>query len=580
MGWGSDRWDLYRLAGTELARSVRMTAARLTSPADILSRARVRALVIAPHDLRTSDPTFADDIYSGLFVFAGRSLVVSGRSPFDYDPPSPEWAQVLYGFGWLRHLRAADNALARANARAFVSDFIAGRGDPDLASPVPVAARRLVSFLCQSPLVLEGADHAFYQAFLKAIGRNARELERWLRRGAPPQAQLVSAVALSYAGLCCEGIEPILRRATRVLSRELDRQILPDGGHISRNQRFALELLLDLLPLRQSFLSRSIDPPEALLRAIDRMLPLFRLLRHGDASLSHFNGVGVTAADHLATLLVYDGGAAQTMLRAPISGYERLEAGRTVVVADVGQAPGPRESAEACAGCLSFEMTSGRERLVVNCGMPASGFELRRVARSTAAHSTATVDDTSSCRFLASPDAWWGRRLVTNWLSDRYGPAILRGPTNVAVERGAEAGAATLAARHDGYLLSFGVVHERRWTLSADGSLLEGVDAFLREGRGSRRPHEIAVRFHLHPNVHVRGEGGGQVELTTASGEVWRFSADGADVAIEESVYFAGVVGACRTEQIALYLALTEGARIRWRFVRVAEGGGGRSGPV
>ncbi len=336
---GPDRWRFYRLLGREAAGLARAAAARLSAPPDILARVRVSGLVIAPHDLRTADATFADDIYAGLFVFAGRSLAASGGSPFDYAPPSEAWAEVLYGFGWLRHLRAADTALARANARAFVADFMAGRGDPALARRTPVAARRLISFLCQSPLVLEGADHGFYQAFLKAIARNAQQLERDLRRGVPPQWQLNAAVALCYAGLCCEGIQPILRRATRVLSRELDRQVMADGGHRSRDPRFAMELLLDLLPLRQSYLSRNVEPPGALIRAIDRMLPLLRLLRHADASLSHFNGMGATAADQLATLLVYDGALARPLMHAPNSGYERLEAGRVVVVADVGASP-------------------------------------------------------------------------------------------------------------------------------------------------------------------------------------------------------------------------------------------------
>ena len=565
---GADRWQVYRLLGAEMARSVRSAAARLTAPPDLLVRARVSALVIAPHDLRTSDATFADDIYSGLFVFAGRSLVVSGRSPFDYDPPSPEWAEILYGFGWLRHLRAADTALARANARAFVSDFLAGRGDPVLAAPGPVAARRLIAFLCQSPLLLEGADHAFYQAFLRAIGRAARELERSLRRGTDPQSRLLAAVALSYAGLCCEGIEAILRRATRTLSRELDRQILPDGGHASRNPRFAMDLLLDLLPLRQSFLSRGVDPPEALLRAIDRMLPMLRLLRHGDTSLGHFNGMGATAADHLATLLAYDG-PMQPLMRAPNSGYERLQGEGLIVTADVGSPPPMAQSGSAGAGCLSFELSSGPQRLVVNCGMPASGPELRRGARATAAHSTATVDGASSCGFLAGTNGWWGRRAASRFLVGRRGPVILHGPGPVAVERRSEDGATVLAARHDGYREAFGVVHERRWSLSGPRGRLDGEDAFLREGRAGTRPHEVAVRFHIHPDVRVRGEGGGLVELTTRAGEVWRFSAEGADVAIEESVFFAGIVGTRRTSQIVIYLTLTETAGVRWHFARI-----------
>jgi uncharacterized heparinase superfamily protein len=546
---------------------VRGATTRLTSSPEILARVRVTGLVIAPQDLRTSDATFADDIYAGLFVFAGRSLAVSGRSPFDYTPPSPEWAEVLYGFGWLRHLRAADTALARANARAFVADFMAGRGDPSLARPTPVAARRLISFLSQSPLVLEGADRNFYQAFLRTLAKSARELERDLRRGLLPQWRLNAAVALCYAGLCCEGIEPILRRATRILSRELDRQIMADGGHRSRDPRFAMELLLDLLPLRQSYLSRSVDPPEALLRAIDRMLPLLRLLRHADASLSHFNGMGATAADHLATLLVYDGTMAQPMSHAPNSGYERLESGRIVVVADVGAPPPLPFSRNAGAGSLSFEMSSGPQRIVLNCGLPASGAELRRLARSTAAHSTATIANTSSCRFLGG-GGWWGERLAADWLSRRLGAVILRGPRDVKAERTETADAKILAARHDGYADDFGIVHERRWQLVGTAGRLDGEDAFVRVGKGRHRPLDVAIRFHLHPAILVRGETTDDMTLTSPLGEVWDFRAEGAAIAIEESVYFAGLSGARRTDQIVLHLRVDETTRVRWSFAR------------
>ncbi|RZK78441.1 MAG: heparinase, partial [Methylobacterium sp.] len=73
MAWGPDRWRFYRLVGREAARTLRAVGASLTASPDILTRMRVTGLVIAPQDLRTSDATFADDIYSGLFVFAGRS---------------------------------------------------------------------------------------------------------------------------------------------------------------------------------------------------------------------------------------------------------------------------------------------------------------------------------------------------------------------------------------------------------------------------------------------------------------------------------------------------------------------------
>ena len=578
MQWGPDRWRFYRLVGREALRALRGGAARATARPALLSRLGPTGLVIAPRDLRTSDPTVASDVYAGLFVFEGRALATGGASPFDFTPPSPEWGEALYGFGWLRHLRAADSPLARANARALVQDFLAGRGDRAAARRTHVVARRLISFLSQSPLLLEGADHAFYRGYLRAVDAGVRAIDLDLRRGALPRARLMGAVALAYASLSCSGLDAALRRVGRLLARELDRQIMTDGGHRSRDPAFTLDLLLDLLPLRQSFLTRGVEPPAALLGAIDRMLPFLRLLRHGDASLGHFNGVGATAADGLVTALFYDGGAGQPLLHAPNSGYERLEGPDGVLlVADVGAPPPLVYSASAGAGCLAFELSHGSQRLVVNCGTPASDREKRFLARSTAAHSTAAVGDVSSARVLAKQGFWWERRMA-GWLSQRIGPVVLRGPTDVAAERGTDAqGALLLAARHDGYVRDFGLVHERRWRLTRDAAVLEGEDAFRPAGKGALRPATAAIRFHLHPSVRATRTGESTVRLAGAGGAKavdWEFTADGGGLALEESVFFAAVEGTRRTEQIVLRVALaaesrTAETRVTWRFGRV-----------
>jgi uncharacterized heparinase superfamily protein len=81
-------------------------------------------LVIAPQDLRTADATRAAEIYAGRFAFAGKVVICDSRSPFEMTPPSDEWAVTLLSFAWLRHLRAADSAITRANARALIDDWI------------------------------------------------------------------------------------------------------------------------------------------------------------------------------------------------------------------------------------------------------------------------------------------------------------------------------------------------------------------------------------------------------------------------------------------------------------------------
>ena len=570
MGWGPDRWRLYGLGLKEVGRAARGRLACAPGSLRVGMPIPTR-LLFAPQDLRTADPTVAGDIYAGFFVFDGRPLATGGRSPFDFVPPSHAWGEALYGFGWLRHLRAAGTALAQANARSLVDEFIStGNGDRRLARETRVVARRLISFVSQSPLILEGADHAFYHRFLKAIGRFVRDLERDVRAHALPDRRLLAVIALCYAGLCCQGLERSLRRATRLLARELDRQILADGGHASRNPRVIVELLFDLLPLRQMFASREVDTPEPLLHAIDRMLPMLRLFRHGDGTLSHFNGMGVTAADHLATLLTYDDMRSQPIHHAPHSGYERLEAGKTLLVADVGPPPPTALSAEAAAGCLSFEFSSGPQRIIVNCGVPRSADrEVLGAARTTSAHSTASIGDTSSCRFLARKGSWF-ERVLAGWLLRRLGPVTIAGPARVHADRSHKDHVQVLEASHDGYVPRFALVHRRRWRLSSEGQWLEGEDVFAHQGKSSEDPRAM-IRFHLAPGIRAsRVQGGRMVMLVLPNREAWQFEVDHGQAQLDESVFFSATNGTRRTEQIVLALDPVATPSIRWRFVRLA----------
>src|SRR5262249_50681364 len=153
--------------------------------------------------------------------------------------------------------------------------------------------------------------------------------------------------------------------------------------------------------LRQVFSARNIPPPQALLNAIDRMMPMLRFFRHGDGHFALFNGMGPTPTDLLTTILAYDDARGTPVANAQHSGYQRVEAGGNIVVMDTGRPPPFAVSQQAHAGCLSFELSSKAYRIVANCGLPATSRDSwRHVARATAAHSTVTFNDISSCHFV------------------------------------------------------------------------------------------------------------------------------------------------------------------------------------
>lgn len=517
-------------------------------------------LLIAPQDIRTSDPTLAADIYAGYFAFGGKIVNAHGRSPFELEPVSPAWARALASFCWLRHLRAADTAMARANARALVDDFLSIAGSP---SPIPawepaVAARRMLAFLSQSPVILDGADRAFYRRFMKGLGRTQLFLERKIAAGLAGEPRFLAAIAFAEFGLCVEGTRNLTRKGTKLLIEELERQILPDGGHISRNPEILLELLPDLLPLRQAYAARGQQPPVQLLNAIDRMLPMLRLFRHGDGTLALFNGMGVTPPELLATILAYDDVRAQALTSARQSGYQRLQECDSIVLIDTGRPPPQIYSERAHAGCSSFEFSTGAQRLVINCGAPdANRAAAREAARMTAAHSTLVIDDTSSCRFASHAG-------LRKWLGDQ----IISGPDRVDVERLDQPAGTMVALAHNGYEARFGLIHERRLLLSKDGKMLAGSDhlrAAMTKETAESRP--LALRFHIHPNVRLKRVRDGRAVLCILpNGKRWLFETSAGQASIEESIFFAAPDGPRSCAQIVIHGETRLEIVAEWRF--------------
>jgi uncharacterized heparinase superfamily protein len=227
---------------------------------------------------------------------------------------------------------------------------------------------------------------------------------------------------------------------------------------------------------------------------------------------------------------------------------------------DTGRAPPIAVSQEAHAGCLSFEFSARQNRIVVNCGLPVTSRDSwRQVARATAAHSTVTFNDTSSCHFIESGPV---KHLL-------QGTPMVAGPRDIEALHEEQENGIVLRTSHDGYGDLFHVVHQRTLMLSADGQRLDGEDVFT-PTRGEMVPagsDQFAVRFHLHPSIKAnRLADGHSAMLLMANKEVWSFTAYEDRVEIEESVYLAANDGPRRTMQIVVYGRARKVLRVQWTF--------------
>jgi len=454
---------------------------------------------------------------------------------------------MAHGFAWLRDLRALGTDAARSRARALVADWMT-LPQTGLSRRADVTGSRIAAWLGHYDFIAASADDAFRARLMTRLVADAHGLAAALPT--PPQDErgLTALKGLIAAAVALPDQQAFMLRALRFLPEEIARQVLPDGCHVERSPAAQLAALQDLTEIRALLQASQTQPPVSLGAAIERMAPALRTLRHGDGGLALFNGTKEEQTGLIDLALAQAGRGGRAPSGLPEGGFHRLQAGRTVLIADCG-APPPRGTDRlAHAGTLSFELSVGRERLVTNCGgAPLGGTTWHDAARATAAHSTLVIADTNS--------------------SELRREGLGRRPAHVEAQRQEANGAHWLETHHDGYAKPFGAIHRRRLYVSETGEDIRGEDQVEAD-----KPLPFAVRFHLHPLVQATMQGE-TVMLRLPSGGTWQVRADGLPLALEESVYLGGNA-VRRTEQLVLASTPSpDGApphQVRWAISRTA----------
>ena len=500
-------------------------------------------LRLVPTDPWPGNATVGGFILDGEFIIAGIRLA-QGESPWQAALSSERQVRLLHGFDWLADLRAVGSDAARARARELVLSWCenCGRWAPISWRP-DVLGARLANWMAGFGFFSVGADVSFHQTFLASLAAQTGHLLR-AANDPPEDGRRFDAIrAMIYAGVCLAGHEAALNTGLAILERECARQILADGGHIERNPSRQLRVLARLIDIRGVLMSGRLEVPETVQGAIDRMTPMLRGYRLGDGKLARFNGGGDDDAALVGAVIALAAHRGRAIASAPHTGYQRLAAGRTVLLADTGGPPPAPFARTAHAGMLSFEMTVGRHPLVVNCGTDGAGDAAwMRAMRATAAHSGLAVGDSNSLVFAA----------------DGAADGVIAGaPLTVTVVRREADGNIWIEASHDGYGRTFGLLHQRRLFLAADGGDLRGEDVLSAVGgpggKGKGKGKAFTVRFHLHPRVSASlVADGGAVLLRPPGPKGWRFVATGGRLALEESVYLGDAGHRRRCEQITI----------------------------
>lgn len=458
-----------------------------------------------------------------------------------------------HDFSWLSELKDMGGDQARQSARLLVASWADKyRASSKHAKHAPacndsfMSAKRILNLLLSYDFHGCSATESYQSLVALILIRDGLTLSKKMAgalsniRGS--KDYFYQSCALISAALCLQAHDEWVEIGEKALLEALEIQILFDGGHISRNPQRLADMLKACLDLRGLYRKVDRAVPNGVQTSIDRMGQALKFFRYTDKKLAVFNG-GQEYHEKTLDLILHQAGLGSKIVKTlPKSGFERLSQGRTNLVMDVGSVSDSGLRVDTHLAPLAFELSHGKERMVVNCGAHPYHGGWSDALKKTAAHST----------------------LVINHQDVSY-PL-----SKIVSERTDTKEAVLVEAMQNGYEKSCGAKHVRRVHVSDKGQMIRGEDSLFFDGE-SDVGSDIGIRFHLHPKVRVSlVKNDSEALLRLCSGIGWSFRQKGARLLLEESVYMGGDTNLpIKTQQLVLYADdVSQNMQVKWAFER------------
>ncbi|MGB0843947.1 MAG: heparinase II/III family protein [Alphaproteobacteria bacterium] len=499
-----------------------------------------------PPNLEPGDGLIGEALLDGFFELDGERHEFESRN-WRFKKASKNWRQNLHAFGWLHHLKATSKDEARSASAAIVLDWCARHSSwRKVAWHSLTTAKRVCNWLSLFDFISSKMTPEQKRTFVTSLWSQILHLNSAYPLDLVGADRLTVAKTLILSDLAFTGSMNNRFCGWTLLERELRRQIMPDGGLIERSASQNLQALIDLIEVRAALRAFDVAVPPTLDLAIRLIGTVVEALKMPDGRLSHHHAGTVSP---LLTRALSLSGDVEAKLSFPESGFERLEAKRSVLIMNTGQAETLHFNRHLHAAPLAFEFALGKQMLIVNCGSHPNDDKYGSIERTTAAHSGLAIEDVNALP-IVTMKAGAGLSVQN---AANVTPNVVRdvGPQHE-----------TLVVSHRHYERIGGGLHTRQLQLEEDGEMLIGFDQVSACGKP-----EICARFHLHPDVLPR-IADQTIFLRMPTGRPWRFDVQDGQVHIEDSLYFdQGTLKP--TKQIFVKRAVNNGsASIKWSLAR------------
>jgi len=228
---------------------------------------------------------------------------------------------------------------------------------------------------------------------------------------------------------------------------------------------------------------------------------------------------------------------------------------------DCGNPPPDEFAKYYQAGCLAFELISNKQKVICNSGYGKYlSPKLSSISRSTAAHSTLYINDTSSCTFQKNHS-----------INKVYGNSLVHRHKIIQKKYTEDKDFYSIEASHNGYEKNFGYIHTRSIKIFKKEDKIFGFDK-LKKTKESQNKLNYFIRFHIYPSTKiVKTMAGNSVLISLSNGEGWSLVSETNSFDIEKNIFLGNKNRIINNESVCISGKINEETiLIKWVIEKVS----------
>ena len=463
----------------------------------------------------------------------------------------------LHSFLWLTKLdRKNSKIITKDIIKSWINNFFNYNSN---TWKMEITAKRIIAWASNTDITLENSDKIYKEKFFLSIIKQSNFLIKNLKNLFNDSSKIICCAAIILSGMIFKENDFNFKIGIKELEKVVKNYFDDSGFPKSRNPEEVFICIKYLILIREWFKEGQRPIPDFLNEIILKSGNCYSMLSCVNKQFPLFNGA--TEINHKE----YDIFLKTLKYKFNSSGYEiadfiKIKKKKFEFFIDCGNPPTNNFAKYYQAGCLSFELNTNKQKVICNSGYGKYlSPKLNSLSRSTAAHSTLYINDTSSCIFQKNKS-----------INKVYGSSLLEKHKVIYKNYTEDEKFYSIIAAHNGYEKKFGYIHKRSIKILKKEDKIFGQDD-LQKTKKYLNPLFYFIRFHIYPDIKiVKTKAGNSIIISLPNGEGWLLKSDTNVFEIEKNIFLGNKRKIITNESVSISGKISEEAlSVRWVIERV-----------